>query len=203
MKNKGGFREEDELEEIFNETFERSENVDGNYWMLSQVGQQFGNSRKSNRVNEDDDVDNQPEFDCRKQKQIVKEKKKKKKVVASDIVDAKNHILEPPIVKPSRPSRVLKHSQYLSSPYVSVQNVHRYSTGGGCNALSLYMENKPAVFMKHQLYNEKMEAKLWDLLFCATDLGFLDESVRLLNERRPNDDRWTIMSSLFRCIEML
>ncbi|CAI9261824.1 unnamed protein product [Lactuca saligna] len=42
------------------------ENVDATYRMRSLVSQQFGSPRKSNRVNEDDDVDNPPEFDCRK-----------------------------------------------------------------------------------------------------------------------------------------
>ncbi|CAI9268851.1 unnamed protein product [Lactuca saligna] len=69
--------------------------------------------------NEDDHVGNSPEDDSRKQ--IVKKKKKKKEVVASDIVDAKNHILRP-VVKEGRPVKQLKPSQYLSSPYVSVQN---------------------------------------------------------------------------------
>ncbi|CAI9281996.1 unnamed protein product [Lactuca saligna] len=105
-----------------------NENVDGNYRMPSPVGQQFGSLRNSNRINEDNDVDNKPKFDCRKQKQIVKEKKKKK-VVDSDIVDAEKHVPEPPIAKPSRSVRLLKPSQYLSSPYISVQNVPRYRKG--------------------------------------------------------------------------
>ncbi|KAL7585419.1 hypothetical protein Lser_V15G44460 [Lactuca serriola] len=58
--------------------------------------------QKSNRVNEDDH-----------------KKKKKKEVVASDIVDAENHIHRPPVVIEGRPVRQLKPSQYLSSPYVS------------------------------------------------------------------------------------
>ncbi|CAI9271025.1 unnamed protein product [Lactuca saligna] len=110
----------------------------------------------------------------------------KKNVVASDIVYAENHIPEPPIAKPSFPVRLLKPSQYVSSPYVSVQNAPRYCIGGvirneppppvsvsdpptlllesyvmpGCNVPSLYMGNKSVVLMKHRFYNEKMEAKL-------------------------------------------
>ncbi|CAI9279759.1 unnamed protein product [Lactuca saligna] len=101
MKNKGGFQEENDLNEFFNEAFEGNENVDGTDWMPSPVIQQFGSPWKSNRVNDDDDVDNPPEFDRRKQKQIVK--KKKKKVVVNNIVDAENHIPGPPIAKPSHP----------------------------------------------------------------------------------------------------
>ena len=50
-------------------------------------------------------------------------RKKKKDVVASDIVDAENHIPRPPVGKDGRPVRQLKPSQYLSSPYVSVSMV--------------------------------------------------------------------------------
>ncbi|CAI9264100.1 unnamed protein product [Lactuca saligna] len=106
--------------------------------------------------------------------QKLNRKKKKKKVVASEIVDAENQIPGHPVVKQGRPVSQLKHSQHLSPPYVSVQNALRYRTG--CNAPALYMGNKPAVFLKHQLYNEKMEAKFWDLLFYASELGFLDEA---------------------------
>ncbi|CAI9284476.1 unnamed protein product [Lactuca saligna] len=85
--------------------------------------------QKSNRVNDDDHVGNPPEYDSRKQ--IAKDmKKKKKEVVASDIVDTENHIPRPPVVKEGRPIRQLKPSQYLSSPYILVQNVPRYRTGG-------------------------------------------------------------------------
>ncbi|CAI9271197.1 unnamed protein product [Lactuca saligna] len=175
---------------------EGNENVDGTYHMPNPVIQQFGSPRNSNRVNEDDDVD------CRKQKQIMK-KKKKKKVFASDIVDAENHIAVPRVAKPRCPVRVLKPSQHLSSPYVSVQNAPRYRPGGvirneppppvsfsdpptillgsygnpGCTAPSLYMGNKPVVFLKHRLYNERIETRFWDLLFYESDLGFLDEAI--------------------------
>ncbi|CAI9270698.1 unnamed protein product [Lactuca saligna] len=108
LKNKGGNQDDDDLQEFFNEAFEGNDNV-------------VGSPQKSNRVNEDDDVDKPPEFDRRKQKQIVKENKKKKKVVASEIVDAENHIPEPLNVKACCPVRQLKPSQYLSSPYVSVR----------------------------------------------------------------------------------
>ncbi|CAI9268047.1 unnamed protein product [Lactuca saligna] len=78
-------------------------------------------------------------------------KKKKKVVVASDIMDAENHIPKPPVVKEGRPVRQLKPSQYLSSPYIS-------------------------------------HVDIWG---------------RLLNKRRPNDARWTIMpSSFFGVFEM-
>ncbi|CAI9296876.1 unnamed protein product [Lactuca saligna] len=146
---------------------DRNENVDGS-------------PRVSNRVNEDDDVDNPPEFDCRKQKQIVKEKekKKKKKVVSSKSVDAENHIPEPPIAKPSRPVRLLKPSQYLSSPYVSISSkCPRDRTSG-------VIRNEPP--------------PLYLLAIPDTFIGaHVDIWRMLLNERRPNDARWTIMSSSF------
>ncbi|CAI9269240.1 unnamed protein product [Lactuca saligna] len=189
LKKKRGTRDGDDLEQFFNDVFEGNEDV-------------IYSPQKSNRINEDAHVGNPQEYDSRKQ--IAKEKKKKKKeVVASDIADAENHILKP-VVKEGRPVRQLKPSQYLSSPYVSVQNATRYRTGGvipneqpppppvfvsdpsalllepyvnpGCNAHALYMGNKPAIFLKHRLYNEKMEARFWDRLFYASDMGFLDEA---------------------------
>ncbi|CAI9262194.1 unnamed protein product [Lactuca saligna] len=107
MKNKGGVQKEDDLETYLDQAFEGNDNVDASFRMLSPMSQQFGSERKSSRINEDDELDNQPKLDCRKQKQIVKKRKKKKKVVDSDIVDAKNHIPEPPIQRPSRPARKL------------------------------------------------------------------------------------------------
>ncbi|CAI9288495.1 unnamed protein product [Lactuca saligna] len=104
LKNKDGTRDGDDLEQFFNDVFEGNEDV-------------VYSPQKSNRVNEDDHIGNPPEYDSRKQ--IAKEKKKKKEVVASDIVDAENHILRF-VVKEGRPVRQLKHSQYLSSPYISV-----------------------------------------------------------------------------------
>ncbi|CAI9273373.1 unnamed protein product [Lactuca saligna] len=183
MKNKGGSRDGDDFEQFFNDAFEGNKDV-------------VYSPQKSNLVNKDDHVGNSPGDDSRKQIADVE-------VVARDIVDAENH-MPMPVVKEGRPIRQLKPSQYLSFPYVSVQNGPRYHTGGvthntqpppvfvsdpstllldpyvnlGCNAPALYMANKPAIFLKHRLYNEKMEA-------------------RLLNERRPNDARWTIMPSSF------
>ncbi|CAI9278857.1 unnamed protein product [Lactuca saligna] len=60
----------------------------------------------------------------------VNEQKKKKKIVASNIVDAENHIPVPPVAKPGRPVRALKPSQYLRYPYVFVQNAPRYRPSG-------------------------------------------------------------------------
>nr|KAJ0193602.1 hypothetical protein LSAT_V11C800450970 [Lactuca sativa] len=85
LKNKGGIRDGDYLELFFSEG---NENV-------------VYSPQKSNRVNDDNDVGNPPEYDSRKQ--IKNEKKKKKKVVASDIVDAENHLPRPHVVKEGRP----------------------------------------------------------------------------------------------------
>ncbi|CAI9294294.1 unnamed protein product [Lactuca saligna] len=189
LKNKGGTRDGDDLEQFFNDTFEGNEDV-------------VYSPQQSNRVNEDDHVVNPLEDDSRKQIADVK-KNKKKKVVASDIVDAENHI-PMPVVKEGRAVRQLKPSQYLSSRYVLVSSkCPRYRTGGvihneqpppvfvsdpssllmepyvnsGCNAPALYMGNKPTVFfLKHRLYNEKMEARFWDRIFYASEMGFLDEA---------------------------
>ncbi|CAI9301256.1 unnamed protein product [Lactuca saligna] len=172
MKNKGGTRDGDDLEQSFNDAFEGNEDV-------------VYSPQKSNPLNEDDHV----------------EEEKKKEVVARDIVDAENHVPRP-AVKEGRPVRQLKPCQYLSSPYVSVQNAPRYRTCGvihnaqpppvfvsdpsalflepyvnpGCNAPALYMANNLAVFLKHRLHNEKMEARFWDQLFYATEMGFLEEA---------------------------